>query len=1192
MKQRGLVFCGILLQIVCLKVAQGVFNACESSKCVCDPLSGTIECQYVDDWPVLATSQEQAIYRKLTIAPGSLTVVNAAALATFPNLTMLDVKNNLITQLGANAFGNLSALIDLRLGFNPVERIHKDAFVGIPNLLFLIMWDTHVTRLEYGLFHPIPKLSVLELWRMDIVSVNNKNKITHLPFGIFDPLHALTTLLLQNLNSLTEPVHPAFFSKLVSLRFLMVDHSTSLTPAIATIGALEPFSVSLQLLYTSLLDPSEPYQFPEMNSLLELQYISRGIARIPRSFFRSMPHTSTTETLDHIVLYNQTSLCEVRIIDGHQQIACHCEGGTKGDGTFCDYDHFCLDIEPFRTKMRTKYNVDVDCSNFMTDSNAFPGDTCTLSCVDPTHILIGDSVATCTTEGFEAFTKCMPVEHNICNKAYTGCECDVGWGFSARCKKLFWKPGDGLFPYIPLKYHSETRIGFSWPFPIPADALFGMSHVVFIDFDEVANVVFEDRTFAPLKGGLLQFNLRNNDVTSEMPLEGFGPEVVRDMPRLALLRTSWLTHFDLDEATLEALPFLNDLRIDFATAFATHLEKNATLLSKAKSLEAVSMTGNSLTIIRKEFFADLPRLRSVFLYDSPVMSVIEEGAFHSIPRVNVTIGLTAGCTATDTRKLKCTCTANTRGNGTFCLPACEALNTTEPHLQLVGSCRGLGGDHCFATCRFRPYSNTIGSVQCTHERTWKLDTLSTCPVDSFKECGTVAFRRHPSLSCVNRFSPLSVTSDTTWHEEPSLIRLAEFGPDGPRCTIACDAEHIITAICLKEWLYFNHAGEPMSHVDAEDYCTTFASASKPGIVAAAILVPAFILILFVTILFVRMRQNKVESIFALSEVESKIKRLKEDLHRANVMSEALGMENVAESTISRSKLIYHRKLGEGNFGTVHAGTYKGTPVAVKMLKLEQVDVEQQAKFAIEAKVMACLRHPNLVMMIGHCIASEPFIIVMELMTGGDLHSYLVTLRNGSSPWLSQQMPILVAVQIASAMAYLSEKTIVHRDLAARNVLVGADLSHVKISDYGMARYIGDNDYYRKQTKGAVPLRWMSPESAEDQIWTTQSDVWSFAVCIWEVTSLGRVPFGELDTHGALIAITSCQALAQTPLCHPALYKQLQRCWQYEPSDRPTFHELYHALSSLNASSTSTAQPKAMSVNPLRLSSMDNGETRL
>eukprot|EP00049_Salpingoeca_infusionum_P016585 m.340907 g.340907 ORF g.340907 m.340907 type:complete len:72 (+) comp16107_c0_seq17:71-286(+) len=58
------------------------------------------------------------------------------------------------------------------------------------------------------------------------------------------------------------------------------------------------------------------------------------------------------------------------------------------------------------------------------------------------------------------------------------------------------------------------------------------------------------------------------------------------------------------------------------------------------------------------------------------------------------------------------------------------------------------------------------------------------------------------------------------------------------------------------------------------------------------------------------------------------------------------------------------------------------------------------------------------------------------------------------------------------------------------------------------------------------------------------------------------------------------------------YKQLQRCWQYEPSDRPTFHELYHALSSLNASSTSTAQPKAMSVNPLRLSSMDNGETRL
>ena len=69
-------------------------------------------------------------------------------------------------------------------------------------------------------------------------------------------------------------------------------------------------------------------------------------------------------------------------------------------------------------------------------------------------------------------------------------------------------------------------------------------------------------------------------------------------------------------------------------------------------------------------------------------------------------------------------------------------------------------------------------------------------------------------------------------------------------------------------------------------------------------------------------------------------------------------------------------------------------------------------------------------------------------------------------------------------------SVIHRDLACRNVLVQSDLLHdIKISDYGMARFMQQSDYYRQSFERPLPLRWMAPESLEDQIWTTKSDVW-------------------------------------------------------------------------------------------------------
>ena len=124
---------------------------------------------------------------------------------------------------------------------------------------------------------------------------------------------------------------------------------------------------------------------------------------------------------------------------------------------------------------------------------------------------------------------------------------------------------------------------------------------------------------------------------------------------------------------------------------------------------------------------------------------------------------------------------------------------------------------------------------------------------------------------------------------------------------------------------------------------------------------------------------------------------------------------------------------------------------------------------------------HVIKLIGVVSQGQPALVLMELMENGDLKNYLRSRRPDSeNNKLGLPVPTLrevlqMAIEISDGMSYLSVKKIVHRDLAARNCMVSQDVV-VKVGDFGMARDIYETEYYRKEGRGLLPVRWMAPES--------------------------------------------------------------------------------------------------------------------
>lgn len=136
--------------------------------------------------------------------------------------------------------------------------------------------------------------------------------------------------------------------------------------------------------------------------------------------------------------------------------------------------------------------------------------------------------------------------------------------------------------------------------------------------------------------------------------------------------------------------------------------------------------------------------------------------------------------------------------------------------------------------------------------------------------------------------------------------------------------------------------------------------------------------------------------------------------------------------------------------------------------------------------------------------------------------------------------------------FLEKNRIVHRDLAARNVLL-SDHQTIKICDFGLSRDVYEQNLYQKSNRGdPMPVKWMALESLKHRIYTTQSDVWSFGVLLWEIMMLGECPYPDISTSSLCEMLRRGYRMPRPTLCCFSLYELMLECWQLNPGNRPKF----------------------------------------
>ncbi|XP_065199426.1 melanoma receptor tyrosine-protein kinase-like [Sycon ciliatum] len=500
----------------------------------------------------------------------------------------------------------------------------------------------------------------------------------------------------------------------------------------------------------------------------------------------------------------------------------------------------------------------------------------------------------------------------------------------------------------------------------------------------------------------------------------------------------------------------------------------------------------------------------------------------------------SSCTAGSNTVTSCVC-KNVEGSGR-CIARCNSgypnarnvcVTQCNPECFGAGQCSGPTNFDCLQNCVNLEVKRPNGT-QC----------VSTCPSD-------LPYHTPEDKDCISACPPLNFITPSNGQCTPCHAQCSDGCSDGSAascvecqnfydnvtgsCVGSClpgTAVNVSTEMNTTCYLLPRNDTEQATQAPSSNAATIGAAAG--GIVGGVLLIAVVIAIIYWRVNEKRRAAEKQTVVYS-PDIEE-IPELPFQLFQVDISSLKIGIN-----------------LGKGSFGTVYKAVWQPedrsnkVPVALKVLDDKSALHPSNKMVMLDYLDLAAqLDHPHVVRTL--CVNMDDSVMIgYQFMPYGSLLLFMHQRRR----YITSRALLTYCYQVCEGMIYLMSQGLVHRNLRAANVLVHRP-DQVQVGDAGLAEVVENGEQL-------LPVEWLAPESLQQGVFTFSSDVWSFGVTMWEILTLGSVPYADEATQDLAKLLSSGTRLKQPRTCTIDIYKLMLQCWIGEASGRPKFPELLDTL---------------------------------
>lgn len=267
------------------------------------------------------------------------------------------------------------------------------------------------------------------------------------------------------------------------------------------------------------------------------------------------------------------------------------------------------------------------------------------------------------------------------------------------------------------------------------------------------------------------------------------------------------------------------------------------------------------------------------------------------------------------------------------------------------------------------------------------------------------------------------------------------------------------------------------------------------------------------------------------------------------------------------------RIGAGGFSQVYLIEDENkqqfaAKVSDSELNAKIKDYQSTVMLFREISLMSLMNHPSILKFIGYSptdFNGNPHpTIITELAINKSLFDMIETEKSGSPPaeW-NDTTKLIIIYGIASGMSYLHSNQIIHRDLKTKNILLN-EFFHPLISDFGLSKtkaFISKSMNLKSGSGIKGTIKYMAPEIFSDGKYSYASDVYAFALVIFDIFSVGDESFFK-DFNIFKVENDICNIKIRPKINEnvPVAYRNLiENCWSQRPEVRPSFDQIIKEL---------------------------------